>query len=57
MENYTTLLKQQQAALTKDIDILAEEIKADELKLDEKKDRKSKAFRELRSIEKKLAKL
>lgn len=57
MENYTTRLQEQVKALQADICKMIEEIKADELKIDEKKQHKSLAFRELRSIEKKLEKL
>lgn len=57
MENYRNRLTEQAKALQSDIDKMVEEIKADELKLDAKKEAKSLAFKELRSIEKRLEKL
>lgn len=57
MEQYKTLLTEQQKALSKDIEALIEEIRADELKLEEKKQRKALAFKEVRAIEKRLAKI
>lgn len=57
MENYTQRLTAQKEALTKDIDEMVEEIKNFEDTLDKLKEHKSQAFRELRSIEKKLEKL
>lgn len=57
MENYTQRLTAQKEALTKDINEMVEEIKNFEDTLDKLKEHKSQAFRELRSIEKKLEKL
>lgn len=57
MENFKAILTAQKEALTKDIDDLVTLVKATEQELEEVKHRKSLAFKELRSIEKKLAKL
>lgn len=57
MENFKNILQAQKEALTKDIDDLVTLVKATEQELEEVKQRKSLAFKELRSIEKKLAKL
>lgn len=57
MTNYKTLLTEQKEALQKDIYQLVESIKAEEEIIESLKDRKSLAQKELRSIEKKLAKI
>lgn len=57
MENFKAILTAQKEALTKDIHEMITEIKDRELVLEGMKDRKSLAFKELRSIEKKLSKL
>lgn len=57
MENYRAILEQQKEALTKDIDKMIDEIKDQEILLEARKGAKSKAQKELRSIEKKLGKL
>lgn len=57
MENYKTRLTEQAKALQSDIDALVNQIKVGEETLEELKQRKALAFRELRTIEKKLQKL
>lgn len=54
MENFKNILTAQKEALTRDIDQMITEIKDRELILEGMKDRKSLAFKELRSIDKKL---
>lgn len=56
MENYRAILEQQKEALTKDIEAMITRIKQLEEELEVKKDEKSKASKELRSIEKRLQK-
>lgn len=57
MENYKQRLQEQAKALQIDIDRMIEEIQDKEILLDAQKRAKSLAFKELRSIEKRLAKL
>lgn len=57
MENYKQRLTEQAKALQTDIDKLVEQVTKKEEELDELKEAKSLAQRELRGIEKKLAKL
>lgn len=57
MENYKTRLQEQAKALQTDIEKMGLEIDTKELLLTEMKKLKSEAVKELRSIEKKLAKL
>lgn len=57
MENYKSRLESQREALQEDIDKMIDEIKDKEILLEAHKRAKSLAFRELRSIEKKLEKM
>lgn len=57
MENYKTRLQEQAKALQSDIDKMVEEIQDKEILLEAQKRAKALAFRELRGIEKRLAKL
>lgn len=57
MENYKQRLTEQAKALQTDIDVMVKEIEKAEMHLENLKDVKSLAQRELRSIEKRLAKL
>ena len=57
MENFKALLTQQAEAIKKDIETYTKKIEELEGDLEFEKERKSKAFRELRYIEKKLQKL
>lgn len=57
MENYTTRLQEQAKALQADIDDLTTIVIKKEEDLDKARQAKTLAFRELRSIEKKLEKL
>lgn len=51
MENFKALLEQQKEALTKDIDAMIVRVKQLEEELEVKKEEKSQAKKELRSIE------
>lgn len=57
MNNFKSILQEQQKALSTDIENLVEEIKSKELELEALKDTKSQASSTLKSIEKKLSKL